>query len=154
MTREQYEIFKSDLKKGMRIIRLEKLHRKAYWNDGFKSQEEQREAIKRESGEVKTLKTEIIARYNVTEWIPEKGYTETGKTNPYVIGDLPEHHWAYYCAKHILSEEDSIKYLENELKKLTPIKHSCYYDGDAKRVYEKWVKPILTRYEEIVCPSR
>lgn len=147
MTKEQFFTFKSDFKKGMRIARLYKTHRKAYWNDGFATQEDQDNAIKKEVEEIKSLKDSIALRRPCKKWIGDK-YVEDG-TIPIVLGEMWYHHAAYYCEKHRLDVKSSIEYVKSEMSKM---KENFWYSPE--HYYEKEIIPILEGYEKIVCPDR
>lgn len=158
MTKEQFFTFKSDMKKGMRIQKLSNSHRKAYWNEGFATEEDQKKAINKDVDEITSIKETIALRKNKQKWVREdngwKGhYEDTDETYPIILGETPEDHWAYYIAKHKLEGEDAISYISGELEKLTDRKKN-WYDyptRTADKVFEKYVKPTLDEYEKIVC---
>ena len=152
MTKEQFFTFKSDMKAGMRIIKLRNTHRKAYWNDGFETQEAQDEAVKKVREEIESLKSTIANRIPEKKWDNSvRKWVETKDTTAVVLGNLPEEHWAYYCAKHRLDENQSIEYIQTQLNNLKEQTRNTLMYYNASAVYAKDVKPILDKYEEIVC---
>lgn len=159
MTKEQFFTFKSDMKKGMRIQKLSNSHRKAYWNEGFATKEDQKKAINKDVDEITSIKETIALRKHKQKWVSEgdwywKGhYEDTDETYPIVLGESPNSHWTYYIAKHKLEGEDIISYISGELNRLTDRKKEWYTYPTitADKVFEKYVKPILDEYEKIVC---
>ena len=152
MTKEQFFTFKSDMKAGMRIIKLRNTHRKAYWNDGFETQEAQDEAVKKVREEIESLKSTIANRIPEKKWDNSvRKWVETKDTIAVVLGNLPEEHWAYYCAKHRLDENQSIEYIKTQISHLKEQTINIYFDKSASGFWEKNVKPILDKYETIVC---
>lgn len=140
MTKEQFLTFKSDMKKGMSIVRLQKRHSKAYYNDGFETPEDQAAAIDKEHMEVMELSKGIILKN-------DRGWS-------CIMGYYPHEHWTYYCAKHRLDENQIMEYLKTELDHMKWEKQSLLWYISPQRVYEKEVKPILDAYEKIVCADR
>lgn len=153
MTKEQFFTFKSDMKAGMRIIKLRNTHRKAYWNDGFETQEAQDEAVKKVREEIESLKSTIVNRIPEKKWDNSvRKWVETKDTIEVVLGGNVYEHWAYYCAKHRLDENQSIEYIQaqmNNLKEQTKNTYFAYTSVSA--IWEKYVKPTLDKYETIVC---
>ena len=134
MDKKQFLQFKSDLKKSIEDTKLCNKYVKAWWNLGFKSEEEYNQ--KREEDFNKRRELEKSIHKN------EKGYQV-------VYADSFTTHWAYYCAKHQLSEDDIVKYCENELNKLTENKRN-YYRWNIGKPLDS-VKKILNFYESLVC---
>ena len=129
MTKEQYLLFKEDLKKAIEVTKLNKKHRKAYWNDGFETKEAQEAAI--------------IARGAKMCEIEE---TMTKK-----IDDGYLTHLAYYCAKHQLTDEEIKTYVEQEVRKRKNIDEwSIDY---AIKKYPEYIKNYFSLYEKIVCDN-
>lgn len=157
MTKEQFFTFKSDMKKGMRIQKLSNSHRKAYWNEGFATEEDQKKAINKDVDEITSIKETIALRKHKQKWVSEGGwkghYEDSDETYPIVLGENPESHWAYYIAKHKLEGEDAISYISGELERLTDRKKEwyAYPTRTADKVFEQYVKPTLDEYEKIVC---
>lgn len=132
MTKEQFFAFKNDMKIGMSIAKLEKAHVKAYWNDGFDSQQEQGVAIQKCHDRISELKN--------------------GLKSDRILGELPQHHWAYYIAKHRLDQEQSVAYVGEMLGKMSEDKfYSMYFSRNPQYTYDGFVKPILDIYETLVC---
>lgn len=129
MTKEQYLLFKEDLKKAIEVTKLNKKHRKAYWNDGFETKEAQEAAI--------------IARGAKMREIEE---TMTNK-----IDDGYLTHLAYYCVKHQLTDDEIKTYVEQEVKKRKNIDEwSIDY---AIKKYPEYIKNYFSLYEKIVCDN-
>ena len=133
MNKEQFYTFKSDMKNGMLITKISKKHSKAYYNDGFETQEDQDAAIKKDSEKIQELKNAIKLQNRWGAW---------------VLGDMVHHHWAYYCAKHRLDENQSLEYVTKMYEHMRPENRGWY---NAKSMYDNCVKPILDAYEKIVC---
>lgn len=160
MTKEQFFTFKSDMKKGMRIQKLFNSHRKAYWNEGFATEEDQKKAINKDMDEIISIKETIGLRKHKQKWVTEnngwKGhYEDSDETYPIVLGAHPKDHWAYYIAKHQLNKEQAIEYITNEYNAMKPQSriNYFYYVGDPERIYLKSIMPILDDYEKIVCAN-
>lgn len=154
MTKEQFFTFKSDMKAGMRIIKLGNTHTKAYWNDGFETQDAQDEAIKKVNEEIESLRASIVNSIPEKRWDSNtRKYVETGKTIGVVLGRNVYEHWAYYCAKHRLDENQSIEYIQTQMNNLKEQTKWTYfvYPNNLPAIWEKYVKPILDKYETIVC---
>ena len=126
MTKEQYLIFKSDLKKAIEIEKLRKRYRKVYWNNGFETQEAQENAIKENNEKVKDLTIKICA-------------------SDYIV------HWAYYCAKHQLTDVQIDIYLTQEMNKMKSFKNDTWLFEYCLRTYPDRIKSILSDYEKVVC---
>ena len=128
MTKEQYLIFKSDLKKAIEIEKLRKRYRKAYWNNGFETAAAQENAIRENNERVKELTIRICA-------------------SDYVV------HWAYYCAKHQLADDQIDLYVAQEMSKMKFFKNkdnTWLFDYRLGK-YSEIVKSVLSEYEKIVC---
>ena len=128
MTKEQYLIFKSDLKKAIEIEKLRKRYRKAYWNNGFETAAAQENAIRENNERVKELTMRICA-------------------SDYFV------HWAYYCAKHQLVDDQIDLYVAQEMSKMKFFKNkdnTWLFDYRLGK-YSEIVKSVLSEYEKIVC---
>ena len=124
MTKEQYLIFKSDLKKAIEIEKLRKRYRKAYWNNGFETAAAQENAIRENNERVKDLTIKICA-------------------SDYIV------HWAYYCAKHQLVDDQIDLYVAQEMSKMKFFKNkdnTWLFDYRLGK-YSEIVKSVLSEYE-------
>ena len=128
MTKEQYLIFKSDLKKAIEIEKLRKRYRKAYWNNGFETAAAQENAIRENNERVKELTIRICA-------------------SDYVV------HWAYYCAKHQFTDDQINVYVCQEMSKMKSLKNDTWLFDYCLKTYPDNVKSILSNYEKIVCTN-
>ena len=128
MTKEQYLIFNSDLKKAIEIEKLRKRYRKAYWNNGFETAAAQENAIRENNERVKELTIRICA-------------------SDYVV------HWAYYCAKHQLEDDQINVYVCQEMSKMKSLKNDTWLFDYCLKTYPDNVKSILSEYEKIVCTN-
>ena len=128
MTKEQYLIFNSDLKKAIEIEKLRKRYRKAYWNNGFETAAAQENAIRENNERVKELTIRICA-------------------SDYVV------HWAYYCAKHQLADDQINVYVCQEMSKMKSLKNDTWLFDYCLKTYPDNVKSILSEYEKIVCTN-
>ena len=126
MTKEQYLIFKSDLKKAIEIEKFRKRYRKAYWNNGFETAAAQENAIRENNEKVKELTIRICA-------------------SDYVV------HWAYYCAKHQLADYQIDIYVAQEMSKIKSLKNDTWLFDYRLGKYSEIVKSVLSNYEKIVC---
>ena len=129
MTKEQYLIFKSDLKKAIEIEKLRKRYRKVYWNNGFETEQAQENAIKENNEKVRNLTVKICA-------------------SDYVV------HWAYYCAKHQLTDDQINVYVCQEMSKMSKIKsfkNDTWLFEYCLKTYPDNIKEILSKYEKVVC---
>lgn len=130
MNKEQFFTFKSDFKKGVQIVKNNNAHKKAYYNDGFATKEDQDVAILESRKEVNRLIDSMTIKINA---------------------ESPVTHWAYYCAKHQLDESNSIKYVEEMLKQMKQeTKERMYfYNSPAENIYQYSVKKIIDAYAGI-----
>ena len=119
MTKEQYLIFKSDLKKAIEIEKLRKRYRKAYWNNGFETAAAQENAIRENNERVKELTIRICA-------------------SDYIV------HWAYYCAKHQLTDVQIDIYVCQEMSKMKSFKNDTWLFVFCLRTYSDRIKSILS----------
>lgn len=129
MNKEQFFTFKSDLKKGMQIVRNFKMHRKAYYNDGFETKEDQDAALEAKRKENAEIKESMSIK---------------------ILCDSPLTHWAYYIAKHQLDEEQALLYIEKvhkEMGRQTSTMWLC--DGSPSYIYKWNIKPLLDAYEKL-----
>ena len=129
MNKEQFFTFKSDLKKGIQVVRNDKAHGKMYYNDGFETQEDQDAAIEAK----KKQNAELIESMSIKIWC-----------------DSPLTHWAYYIAKHQLDEEQALLYIEkvlNEMSRQTSTK--WLYSDSPSHIYKSNIKPLLDAYGKL-----
>lgn len=140
MTKEQYLVFKSDLKASVASIKaVSKKFRKDYNNAGYNSLEDFNKAY----DEAKKKSHEFSSMIKVVR----KGYGDS----VYPIANARDHavHLAYYCAKHQLSESEIAEYLKNEVDRMKPsefISKSYRYEG-----IKNQVRTILDAYEKTLC---
>lgn len=138
MTKEQYLLFKSDLKLSIDII---KLFPNRFWktvHHGFASEEEKQAAISEANKKMYELNAKIKVR--------RKGYNQE-TTYPVISASSFTTHFAYYCAKHQLNDEQAYEYVKTQYAKMRePKAFDALY-------YWRQVKEILTAYEEVVCDN-
>jgi len=140
MTKEQYLVFKSDLKTSIEII---KLFPNRFWkkvHHGFASEEEKQNAISEANKKMHELNAKIKVR--------RKAYG-TELTYPVIGAGECTTHLAYYCAKHQLNDEQAYEYVKAEYNKMREPRTM-----DATYFWHE-VKDILKAYEEyeekVVC---
>lgn len=130
MTKEQYLIFKSDLKKAIEVVKLGNKHRRAYWNDGFETKADQDAAIKEDFEKRQEIRKTMSVDLDASNYLV---------------------HWAYYCAKHQLTDEEIKTYVEQEVKKQKDMgEWSINY---AIKTYPESIKYYFSQYEKIVCTN-
>jgi len=143
MTKEQYLVFKSDLKATVEIARLlSKKFNKEYYNAGYKTLEEFNAAYNEASK--KSVEIERTIK------VKEKGYG--GSLFPVIKAHEQATHLAYYCAKHQLSEAEMDEYLQNEIRKMRYDYEVSEAEYNRMVFYmKKRVMVILDAYEKVVC---
>ena len=60
-------------------------------------------------------------------------------------------HWAYYCAKHQLTDVQIDIYLTQEMNKMKSFKNDTWLFEYCLRTYPDRIKSILSDYEKVVC---
>lgn len=144
MTKEQYLIFKSDLKASIASIKaISKKFNKDYHNAGFNTPEEF--AAANRAAMAKSLELDKSIQVRKKTWSGDK---------PVIDASEQTTHLAYYCAKHQLHRLEIEQYIKDEFKKMRP----PYNPGDINWFYEykqkyliRDVWEILNAYEKVVC---
>lgn len=136
MNTKQFIQFKNDFINAVKFTKLVNKYPKAWWNEGFKSEEEYKAA----QAEIDKEKVEI-----------GQLISKNDKGHFVVIGSSFLTHWAYYCAKHRLDSEERKTYVENQWSKLRQETKDYYlYLHWGKKAIDK-VEEILSYYETLVC---
>lgn len=136
MNKEQFIQFKKDLKNDIEITRIYNSDSKQWWNQGFKSEEDYKKSWEEKESKIKELKSQLTKG--------EKGYQ-------LIYATSYNTHWAYYCAKHQLDENQRKEYITEMFGKLKECKQnewSASINNSIKKVEE-----ILESYEKVVCSN-
>lgn len=152
MTKEQFITFKEDLKKAIELVKLENKWHKAWWNCGFKSEEEYKTASDERWKKHDEIKKTIIGRIDVLkyDWNEHKTIP-TGETRPAIDAESSSVHEAYYIVKHRLNDEEAVEYLKNSLSRQKC--YRCYsskeLEDSAKFWLNKYKEGIIAVYENL-----
>lgn len=137
MTKEQYIKFKEDLKKDIEIVRINKKYNKAWWNVGFKSEDEYNKSYEDDKIKIDELWKSLLKHTDRNKWPIISCY------NSYT-------HVAYYCAKHRLQGIDINNYCKKIFNSMKEDKRNAWpFYGDENQFINQ-VNQILEAYEKIV----
>lgn len=103
MTKEQFLKMKNDFKKVVEETKIRNKYVKAWWNLGFKTEEEYNNTNKIDMTKVNNFIAGVLKNKNGTQLL---------------YGDSAITHWAYYCAKHKLEKTEREQYLAEQFSKI------------------------------------
>lgn len=141
MTKEQFLLFKQDLKTAIEAEKIYskfyRIERKEYYNAGFSSQEEQDKTTTELWNKAKEIQKLVT-----TKEIEIKDLIGRPKIIQFRINaDYFYVHWAYYCAKHRLNEDERKAYYTIEFNKMSETKRfTDYYLNDRIDQAERVIK--------------
>ena len=123
MTKEQFNTFKREFKIAVELTKLDKKYCKGWKKAGFESKEDFEKSYPVYQFEREELSKQITKTKNA--WC----------TCYAIYGHKYTTHWAYYCAKHQLSDEEIEKYVKEQYSKLkNPDSH---FDGYGLKLVQR-----------------
>lgn len=137
MTKEQFTQFKQDLKNDIEVARLYNKYNKAWWNTGFKSEEDYNKSYEDDKIKINELYSKMTKNDN-------------GKYR-LIFCSFVYTHAAYYCAKHQLHGIEINNYCEEIFNSMKEEKRNAWpFYGELQRFINQ-VDKILEAYEKVVC---